>query len=109
MKLSFELSMPSNNSWNGKWSGANRKYVRVIDFGTSKKTAERMRKLIGYHTYSFGDGWRAGITVKEVDNVEAKALKKQSAGFCGYDWMIDSLRYYGKILDADGRKQKATA
>lgn len=99
MKVSFELSMPGVNSWNGRWSGEGRKYVVVRTFGDSKKSRARILPLIdkGYFHYSFGDGWRAGVTVKQVESKEARQLIKRSAGFCGYDWMIDSIIYNGKI------------
>jgi hypothetical protein len=98
MLVSFELSMPSNNSWNGRWTGEGRLYARVVNVGASKKAREKYEKLIGYHTYSFGDGWRAAITVREVTSGAARKLRKDSQGFCGYDWMIASLRQWGKIL-----------
>jgi hypothetical protein len=98
MLVSFELSMPSNNSWNGRWTGESSVYARVINVGTSKTARAKWEKLIGYHTYSFGDGWRAAITVKECTSSVAHKLRKQSNGFCGYDWMIASLQQWGRIL-----------
>jgi hypothetical protein len=97
MIISFELSMPSNNSWNNRWSGEGRLYARVVNVGTSKSAREKYEKLIGYHSYSFGDGWRAAITVREVTGSAARKIRKDSLGFCGYDWMIDSIRAHGKI------------
>jgi hypothetical protein len=98
MYVSFELSMPGNNAWNGKWTGEGKLYVRVINVGTRKDAREKYEKLIGHHSYSFGDGWRAAITVRECTSAAARKLKKDSLGFCGYDWMIDSLRQWGRIL-----------
>jgi hypothetical protein len=102
MHIAFQLSMPGNNAWNGRWSGENDLYVRVLTVSDAQKTREKFEKLIGYHTYNFGDGWRAGIEVKEVTGAEKRQLVKKSKGFCGYEWMIDSLRYHGKI-DPDAR------
>jgi hypothetical protein len=98
MKLSFILSMPRNNSWNGKWSGQHTLYARVVSF-TSKKGKENTQNILdkGYFTYDFGDNWCAGITVKEVSNEEARKIKKLSKGFCGYDWMIGSIIDKGVI------------
>lgn len=109
MLISFELSMPGNNSWNGKWSGEGRKYVRIVNVGASKKAAAKYGALVqtGYFSYDFGDGWRAGVTVTEVDAVAARKLRKQSAGFCGYEWMIESIRYNGKILSDKQRREQA--
>lgn len=92
MLVSFTLSMPSNNAWNGKWSDAENLYCRV--FNLSKKQAERV--LAGrYYSHAFGDGWVAGITVEAVNATKARKLRKQSKGFCGYDWMIDNIKWYG--------------
>jgi hypothetical protein len=98
MLVSFELSMPGNNSWNGRWSGEGRLYARVVNVGSSKKAREKYEKLIGHHSYNFGDGWRASVTVREVTSSAARKLRKDTAGFCGYDWMIHSLRDWGEIL-----------
>lgn len=89
--VAFVLSMPSANTWNGKWSGAERSYVRVHAFG---KRPEFVGKSF---TYSFGDGWVAGVRTWEVTAKQGRDLIKSSAGFCGYDWMIDSIERHGEI------------
>ena len=33
MILSFELSMPNIGSWNGKWTGSERVYAIIKNFG----------------------------------------------------------------------------
>jgi hypothetical protein len=96
MHFAFLLSMPNNNAWNGKWSGEGKCYARVQSFG-SRQAKERMSKLVGNHYYNFGDGWGANVEVKVVDGGEAKRLRKLTLGFCGYDWMIESLVTNGKI------------
>lgn len=88
--LAFILSMPSNNSWNNKWSGAERVYAVIQRIG-SKKWRDKILSNAPYF-YNFGDGWTACVDVKEVDAVESRKLRKASAGFCGYNWMIDSIR-----------------
>lgn len=93
MLISFELSMPNNNAWNGKWSGEGRCYARVRSY---TKEQEWMAK--DYHYYNFGDGWGAAVTVKKIDAAKARKLRKASVGFCGYDWMIDSIERHGKIV-----------
>lgn len=99
MILSFQLSMPNNNSWNGKWTGDDVFYAKVINFGRSKKADKNAESILnkGYFHYNFGDGWAAGIDVKEVDSGEARSIRKKTKGFCGYDWMVDSIRLYGEI------------
>lgn len=90
--LSFELSMPNVGSWNGKWTGEGRPYIAVDCL--LKNDAEKARAILdkGYFYYNFGDGWSAGITVKEIPNRKTAAkMRKISAGFCGYDWMVRSI------------------
>lgn len=100
MLVSFELSMPGSPSWNGKWSGEGRLYCRVRNVGVSKKAREKWEKLIGNHSYRWDDGWCARITVREVTSSAARKLRKDSVGFSGYDWMIDALARYGRIVDS---------
>lgn len=83
----FELSMPSNNAWNGKWSGAENRYT--IAKTVTEKTAKRIKD---YYSYAFGDGWVAGITVRK-----ARPREKVSGKFCGYNWMADEIVWYDEI------------
>lgn len=108
MNLAFTLSMPNNNSWNGKWSGADRPYVIVRKLCAAKKTREKYAPLIGKaFYYNFGDGWGASVSVREVVGKEVTALRKKSAGFCGYDWMIPEILQHGRILTLDERQKAA--
>ena len=109
MYVAFILTMPNNNSWNGKWSGEGRLYCRTVNVGSSKKTREKYEALAGNHYYNFGDGWGANVEVKEVDGDMKRKLDKRSAGFCGYDWMIESLRAYGKIMNDSQRREHLAA
>ena len=52
---------------------------------------------LGYYSYDFGDGWRAGVTVREITSTAARKLRKQSRGFCGYNWMVDEITTHGRI------------
>ena len=96
MILCFELSMPNVGSWNGKWGGASDYYAKIVNFGRTKKAEERAQRILdkGYFRYNFGDGWAAGIKVKQVTPSEASTLRRQSKGFCGYDWMIESIKQH---------------
>jgi len=91
MLLAFELSMPGVNSWNGRWTGEARPHVKVLSVG-----AKCLAKP-GRYEYDFGDGWRAAVTVRTVDGATARKLRKASDGFCGYDWMVDEIRFHGRI------------
>jgi hypothetical protein len=98
--ICFELSMPNVGSWNGRWSGEGRCYVRIRKFGRSKATKQPAVNILaeGSYYYNFGDGWGAGVSVREVTASEAAKIERKSAGFCGYDWMIDSIIRDGEIL-----------
>ena len=101
MLLAFELSMPGCNSWNGKWSGEDRRFVRVLSVGKGCLAKP------GSYGYDFGDGWYASVSVREVDGQEARKLRRVSAGFCGYDWMIDEIRCWGRIKTLAERTRPA--
>ena len=96
MILAFTLSMPGCGSWNGRWTGEKRFHALTRTF-QSKKAIEKAESVVGYYTYNWSDGWCAGITVREVDKLTAAQLRKKSSGFCGYEWMIDSIMQYGEI------------
>jgi len=99
MILSFTLTMPNNNSWNGKWSGDNKLYVKTRSFSNTQKHIKKLQPLLDRRSfyYNFGDGWAANISIKQVDSKEAAKLRRQSLGFYGYDWMIDSILECGEI------------
>ena len=99
MILVFILSMPENNAWNGKWSGGGKFYAKVENLGSSKRAVSEAGKILEGqpYDYDFGDGWTAMITVSEVDAKGAREARKASRGFCGYDWMVDSIIRHGKI------------
>lgn len=97
MNIAFFLSMPNSPSWNGKWSGEGRKYVKTVKF--TKKQLENAEKILkgGGYSYSWPDGWRAFVRVEEVTPTQSKQLTKTSDGFCGYEWMITSIIKHGYI------------
>ena len=107
MLLCFTLSMPGCSSWNGRWTGEGNLYARIHAF-TGKAGVARAEAIvkIGYFRYSFGDGWAAGVQVKEISSDQARKIRKASKGFAGYDWMITSIRDHmeirGEIHDRDG-------
>jgi hypothetical protein len=98
MKLVFTLSMPGCASWNGRWSGAGKLYAIVRGFN-GKKGREKAQAILtkGYFSYGWSDGWRAGISVKEVTQSEVRQIRRTAQGFCGYDWMVDSIVNHGAI------------
>jgi hypothetical protein len=98
MLLCFKLSMPNAGSWNGKWSGEGTLYAIIRAFPKKKVSkAEEIAKKGNYH-YSFGDGWGACVSVTVVTSQEAAGIRKLSKGFCGYEWMVNSIINNGKIV-----------
>lgn len=97
-RIEFKLSMPGNPSWNGKWSGDEKRYalVRLVPDG---KAAELLEASSWGYVWS--DGWSARVEAREVPKGERA---KKSAGFCGYDWMVSSILAVGRIeLEGGGR------
>jgi hypothetical protein len=95
MLVAFTLSMPGRNSWDGRWSGEDRLYVVV-----EKVSDVRASEIVagGPYYYNWSDGWGARIDVRAVDGKEARKLRSKSAGFCGYEWMVNTIRLYGKPM-----------
>lgn len=119
MKVSFQLTMPNVGSWNGKWTGAAKKYYVVRSF--FKTSRDRTGATINAITdlmdgkesrsfyYNFGDGWGASVKMEIVDAKEANKRQKESAGFCNYEWMINSILKLGKITpDYDKKMEELT-
>ncbi len=93
--IAFILTMPHAASWNGKWSGDGKLFAK-----TRRLTDKRAQKVLEnpkyYHHWS--DGWTACVSVREVATAqESRNINKQSRGFAGYDWMIDSIVSIGEI------------
>ena len=89
----FELTMPGVGSWNGKWTGADKRYIRTRrECDVPKEVWDKS------FYYRWDDGWKACVTVMKMPVKYAYTMEKQSSGFCGYDWMINSIIKYGKII-----------
>jgi len=104
MILSFTLSMPNVGSWNGKWTGESNLYARTRSFARSNVAKGQEILSKGHFRYNFGDGWSAAVAVKEVSSSDAAKIRKHSRGFCGYDWMIDSI-ISKLVIEAPGEAQ----
>jgi len=98
MIVAFTLSMPGCPSWDGKWSGEGKKYVIVNTFKPKELVNAVLILDEKSFCYRWDDGWMARIDVHEVDSKQAAKLRKESNGFCGYDWMVDSIIQHGKPL-----------
>lgn len=94
-RIEFKLSMPNRGSWNGRWSGENRDYLKYKTI--SDKWAESIGlkdKNTNSWYYGWNDGWGASVSARIMEQGEKK---KKSMGFCGYDWMVDSILMNNKI------------
>ncbi len=114
MKIAFILSMPNNNSWNGKWSGEGQCYAVIRSVSSAKKSILKYLAILEKRnfSYNFGDGWRAGIEAYEPTPSQVRKLRKESKGFCGYEWMIATILDYGEIrcnieVEENGIRRKA--
>lgn len=97
--ICYELSMPGRNTWNGSWSGEGRLYA-IIRRYKSQKAEKRAQSILERSAYSYcwTDGWRVRVSVREVNFADARRLRRESKGFCGYDWMVDSIESDLKII-----------
>ena len=97
MLVCFELTMPNRASWNRRWSGENSRHLVIKKFlKKDQEIIDRILKTKNYF-YRWDDGWRACITVELVDSKQTNKLKKLNSGFCGYDWMVESIIRFGEI------------
>ena len=96
--IQFTLSMPNRNSWNGRWSGEKDLFAIIKKFSTisAKENAKNILQKGDFY-YNFGDGWGANVNAKQVTGREASIAKKKSRGFCGYNWMVESILNKGEI------------
>lgn len=91
-RVEFKLTMPGVGSWNGRWTGEGKDYLiwRSI---TDKKATELGLDATGKNSWyhSWDDGWAASIQGRVMAPGEKK---KKSAGFYGYQWMVDNIMCY---------------
>ena len=90
--------MPNRGSWNGRWSGESTRHLLLRHLSNTKANIHKAEKLQGGRYYRWNDGWGANVNVSLIEGKTAAYWRKQSDGFCGYDWMVDSLLQHGKIL-----------
>lgn len=96
----FELTMPHVGSWNGKWTGADKTYVRTM----REQTVPKALWDKDFY-YRWDDGWEACVSVRRMPVNEARKLERRSDGFRGYDWMIRSIVTKGCIEPERRMKQ----
>ena len=83
----FILSMPVVVSWDGKWSGDDKRYymTRVLDYPYEEN-------LIGKKfRHKFADGSVAEVSCISVHVDIGEYLMTLSDGFYAYEWMITNI------------------
>lgn len=88
--------MPNRGSWDGKWSG--QQSVHIKKFNERKIDKSLVNRNF---FYDFGDGWTACVSTYQLSAKEAYKLDKINTGFCGYDWMVNSIIKSGVITKDD--------
>ena len=101
--VSFELTMPNVGSWNGKWTGADKKYFLIKSLSKIQLSNIDFKENKASFYYNFGDCWGANVTAEIIDAKEAIRRRKNSMGFAGYDWMVAEIIEHGRILSRDER------
>ena len=89
----LELTFPNRGSWNNKWSGDGEIHCRLIP---NRKVPNNV--IDNDYYYTWDDGWTACVSVRKVNSNESRKINKNNKGFCGYDWMVNSIIDYGEIL-----------
>lgn len=112
MIVSFELTMPNRGSWNGRWTGEDKKYYAIKHINKKSEEGKKVVELLGDKEarsfyYRWEDGWGANVEMEIIDAGISRKRQKISAGFCGYNWMIDSILKYGKIYASHEIKETA--
>ena len=95
-RVEFRLTMPSANTWNGRWSGEGHNYV-IVKALTDKRAAALLEghpERSWFHRWD--DGWCARVTARLVSGRLPK-----SDGFCGYDWMVRNILAFGDTREPE--------
>lgn len=93
MLIAYELHMqPSSTTPHPSRSWREKRYIIVRRYGKKAATPE-----LRTYWFSWSDGWSCWIKAREVDSAEARRLRRASAGFAGYDWMVTSIEQHGQI------------
>ena len=104
VRVAFRLSMPGCPSWNGHWSGEGRNYIIVKSLSEDSAKILLAGEAEKSWRHYWEDGWCAQVTARVVPKGE-KLLK--SAGFCGYDWMVENILDHGDTRKKDELKAGA--
>ena len=96
--LIFDLEMPNPPSWNGRWGGEGRRHCLIKRFSDRYYKSIEHNLSAGSWTFRWDDGWTALITLTIADANHAQRVKKLSLDFSSYDWAVDSIIKYGKIV-----------
>lgn len=81
MLICFTLSMPGRSSWDGRWSGDGELFALVRSIPNTSAGKERAISILANpsYGYNFGDGWRASVSVRQVNSQEAARVRKKKS------------------------------
>ena len=94
-RVEFRLSMPNRGSWNDRWSGEGLNYLIYRSLTEAKFHELIPNGMQNSWHYRWSDGWCAKVTCRLMAKGERR---KRSAGFCNYDWMVNSIIEHNKII-----------
>lgn len=100
IRVIFELTMPHAASWNNKWSGSESGHYIFKEYPPVAFEKKWKDKVIGEWYYRWDDGWEAKIKSRVISVEESRKLKRANSGFCGYNWMVDSILAAGRIMNS---------
>lgn len=92
--MAFILNFPNTPTWNGNFSGSGKFY------GMLQRVAKQQEEELDGKTFSYRweDGWSARIECRKVSAQEAAQIRRNSQGFWGYGWMVESIIKNGAIV-----------
>lgn len=97
-RVEFTLSMPGRASWDGRWSGEDQRFAVVRTVSDLK--ARELTAGPAYWNHAWNDGWCAAVSARIMQPGERR---KKSAGFNGYEWMVDNIIDHGTTYDVDAK------
>lgn len=88
-RVEFRLTMPGVASWNGRWSGEDKRHIIVRPVPESRILELGLPRTFDH---AWDDGWRASVSARVLAVGERPG---KSDGFAGYGWMVDNIITYG--------------
>lgn len=84
------------------------KFLMMGDSNSKEPNIDELKAIdtgINMLNFDFGDGWGANVRAEIINGAGATKRRKNSKGFAGYDWMVQSIIFYGEITTETQRKK----